>query len=92
MSDKIKNLTMVRGEQDTEVSEHGTISMGPDGVKRYRILTIASGLHLELRHGMKLTGRAPSCFTIARKEFGLKGNKEKIYQAFCEMHGLTPKP
>lgn len=90
MSD-IKSLVMERGKADTVVHPGGGVSMGPDGVKMYRILTIKSGMELEMK-GIRLTRKAPSCFTIARKEFGLKGNKRKLYEQFCRMHGLEPKP
>lgn len=90
MSD-IKSLVVERGRADTKVSEHGSISMGPDGVKLYRLLTIKSGMELEFK-GIRLTRKAPSCFTIVRREFGLKGNKRKLYEQFCEMHGFEAKP
>jgi len=30
--------------------------------------------------GMRLTAKAPSCFSIAKREFGLKGNKAKVLE------------
>lgn len=87
MSDDIKSITVEKGRRDITNHEGGGVSMGPDGVKLYRLLMIKQGMKLELK-GIRLTRKAPSCFTIARKEFGLKGNKEKILQDFCTMHGL----
>lgn len=57
---------------------------GPAGVNIMRMRTILSGLRLEMT-GMRLTRKAPSCFSIARKEYGLKGNKEKILAAFTAL-------
>lgn len=60
-----------------EVSKSAVIFSGPDGVRLFRLATIVRGMKLEMV-GMRLTAKAPSCFTIARREFGLKGNKTKI--------------
>jgi len=62
----------------------------------FRIRMIRMGLEMELR-GMRLTGKAPPCFTIIRREFGIKakrgpGGKRAAYVAFCDMFGFTPKP
>lgn len=81
------NKTMERAAADTRVESTGTITMGPDGFAGYRILTIKMGMELEMK-GERLTRGAPSCFTIARREFGLRGNKPAIYRVFCAMHGL----
>lgn len=84
----IKNVIVERGKLDVEVSNNGTITMGSDGVKLYRLLIIKAGMEFEMKTGMRLTGKAPSSFTIVRKEFGLKGNKQKLYSQFCEIHGF----
>lgn len=85
---KITNLAVQRGIAASETHEGGSMTFhGPDGVNLYRLITIKHGLRAELK-GMRLTRRGPSCFTIARKEFGLKGNKEKIYADFCDLHGF----
>jgi len=60
-----------------EVSKSAVIFSGADGVRLFRLATIVRGMKLEMV-GMRLTAKAPSCFTIARREFGLKGNKTKI--------------
>lgn len=93
MSDKkISNITVEKGIKDTTSDEYGSISMGPDGVKLYRLLMIKSGMESEHIRGMRLTRKVPSCFTIVKKEFGLKGNKLKVYQTFCAMHGFDVHP
>lgn len=55
------------------------------GIPYFRMAMILSGMQFELKTGMKLTGKAPSCFTIARREFGLKGNKEKLIEQFAKL-------
>lgn len=60
-----------------EVSKSAVVFDGADGVRLFRLGTIVRGMKLELL-GMRLTAKAPSCFTIARREFGLRGSKEKI--------------
>lgn len=90
MSD-IKSLVVERGRADIHVTNSGSTFIGPDGVKLYRLLTIKHGMEIEFR-GFRLTRKAPSCFTIVRREFGLKGNKRKLYEQFCNMHGFEAKP
>lgn len=61
------------------VLKSGTIAAtGKKAVNIFRLATIVQGMKFEMKTGMKLTSRAPSCFTIARREFGLKGNKDKL--------------
>lgn len=59
-----------------------------------RILTIKFGLETEIRTNgrMRLSAKIPKCTTIVRREFGLKGNRRKLYKQFCELQGLEPKP
>jgi hypothetical protein len=48
-----------------------------------RLKMIRQGLCLEIRcPGMRLTGKAPKCSTILRKEFGLKGKPVKLLAQF----------
>jgi hypothetical protein len=42
---------------------------------------LLQGMKTELNTGMKLT-RGPSCFTRVKKEYGLKGSKEKLIEQF----------
>ena len=51
---------------------------GSEAIEVYRIATIISGMKLEML-GMRLSRKAPSCFTIARKQYGLKGNKASLF-------------
>ena len=54
---------------------------GPQAVDFFRMNTLLSGMRFELKTGMKLT-RGPSCFTLVKKEYGLKGNKQKLIEQF----------
>lgn len=58
-----------------------------------RCLMIKQGMEWEIRiPGGKLTAKAPSCFTIARQEFGIHGrDKVKAYKDYCKLVGLVPK-
>ena len=51
----------------------------------YRAQTILRGLYMEAKHNMRLTAKAPTCYSLAKKEFGLKGNKAKVYEDLAEM-------
>lgn len=63
----------------------------PEQISEFRLQTIRRGLELELV-GMRLTRKAPSCFSIIKKEFGIKGrDKHKSYREFCEKFGFEPK-
>lgn len=55
-------------------NSHLDIPTGP-----IRLKTIRQGLKLEIKvPGMRLTGKAPKCSTILRKEFGLKGTPRRL--------------
>lgn len=48
----------------------------PKQIALARLATLKSGLKLEMR-GLKLS-RGTSCYSILRKEYGFKGNREKV--------------
>jgi len=54
---------------------------GPQAVDFFRMNALLSGMKFELKTGMKLT-RGPSSFTFVKKEYGLKGNKQKLIDQF----------
>ena len=64
-----------------EVGEGGTSYVGETAVDLYRMQTLARGLRMELR-GMRLTRKAPTCYSIIKREYGLKGNKQKVLDQF----------
>jgi hypothetical protein len=55
----------------------------PDHIKHFRQLTLLKGLKLELA-GLKLS-RGPSCYSIIKREFGLRGNRQSVYNQFSKM-------
>jgi len=67
--------------------ENGTLQAvdGPDHMGLLRMVTVAKGLHLEITTGMRLTSRAPKCSTIARRDYGLRGKPEKLYQGMLAL-------
>lgn len=74
----------------------GGVTLTGEGITLFQLLTIARGLKLE-RLGMKLT-RGPSCLSIAKKQFGFKGSREKVYaqvlakiKEIQESEGITPE-
>lgn len=87
---KVGSLLVEKGRRQIHQHAGGTTIDGPDGIALYRLLTIKMGLKLEMS-GIRLTSarKAPSCYTIIRKEFGIRGrDKAKAYSEFCAMHGL----
>ena len=51
----------------------------PDQIQAYRMLTLLSGLKLEVR-GLRTSGR--SCYQIIKQEFGLTGNRRQVLEAY----------
>lgn len=54
-----------------------------DDIHIFRYLTLRKGLQLELK-GMQMS-KGRSCYTIIKKEFGLKGNKQNVLNQFTEI-------
>ena len=52
----------------------------PEQIDMYRQRVLLKGLKLELI-GMKLS-RGQSCYSIIKQEYGLKGNKQSVYDQF----------
>lgn len=55
----------------------------PEHIKHFRHLALLKGLQVELA-GLKL-GRGPSCYSIIKREFGLRGNRQTVYDQFSKM-------
>jgi hypothetical protein len=64
---------------------HSILIQGPDAIAMLRLMYMVKGLLLEARTGMRLTRKAPSCYSLAKNEFGLKGNKEKVLAQLVEI-------
>lgn len=58
----------------------------PEKICAYRELMIYSGLKFEINTNgkMRLT-RNISCYALAKREYGLKGNREKVLAALKEI-------
>jgi len=52
----------------------------PEQINMYRQRVLLKGLKLELI-GMKLS-RGRTCYSIIKQEYGLKGNKQSVYDQF----------
>jgi hypothetical protein len=61
-----------------EVTAGGTMVTGK-GIGLYRLLAMRSALGLQLKTGMKLS-RGLSAYSMAKREFGLKGNIQRVYE------------
>lgn len=53
---------------------------------------IARGIVGQILFNMVPTAKASTPYAIAKKEYGLKGNKVKVYMQFCEMTEQKPDP
>ena len=51
----------------------------PAQINGLRAICLMRGLELEMKTGMRLTSKAPSAFTIVKRELGFKGSKHKVY-------------
>ena len=51
----------------------------PAQISGLRAICLMRGLELEMKTGMRLTNKAPSAFTIVKRELGFKGSKHKVY-------------
>lgn len=52
----------------------------PEKIQGYRLIVLASALKLETKGLYASRGR--SAYTIIKKEFGLKGSKERVLEQF----------
>jgi hypothetical protein len=55
---------------------------GKENIQAYRMKVLKGALKLELL-GMK--GRGKSAYSIIKSEFGLKGNKQKVFDQFEQL-------
>lgn len=63
----------------------------PAQINALRAHTIRIGLESEIRGGLRLTRKAPSCYSIVKRELGFKGNKVRVYAQYVlwmEQQGL----
>lgn len=67
--------------------ENGTLQSvdGPEHMGLLRMVMVARGLRMEIDTGMRMTRKAPKCSTIARRDYGLKGRPEKLYDGMLAL-------
>lgn len=58
------------------MTNQAIVITGEENIKNVRILTLRSMLKLEL---IGMARRGASAYSIVKKEFGFKGNKQKVY-------------
>ena len=84
MAKKMTELTGAGVNKGIEKGAYGALMITGDGIDFYKLLLIKQALKLQM-HGMKLSSRLPSGTTLARKQLGLKGNKESLLRQVEEM-------
>mgnify|MGYP003995479489 FL=1 len=70
------------------------ITLTGEQIDTYRAQMILNGLYMEVKHNMRLTAKAPTCYSLAKKEYGLKGNKASVYNQLAQLfieHGIVTK-
>ena len=75
----------------TTTHNYGHAISTPAQINALRAHTLRIGLQSEIQHNMRLTGKAPSCYSIIKKELGFKGGKCKVYAQYLlwmEQQGL----
>jgi hypothetical protein len=63
------------------IGEAGTAYVGKEAIDLYRMATLLHGLNLEMV-GLRLTNKAPTCYSIIKREYGFKGNRAKVLAQF----------
>jgi hypothetical protein len=70
-------------------TQNGVMLDQPWQIQSFRLITLLSGIRAELK-GFRLT-RGRTCYSMVKQEFGLKGNKQKVYDQFEDLlleHGV----
>lgn len=73
------------------MSTTATVLTTSQQINALRAHTLRIGLAGEIRSGMKLTNKHPSCYSIIKRELGFKGGKCKVYAQYLlwmEQNGL----
>ena len=79
MAINIDDYRLVATNPETGPFEGGASVVGKQDVNTLREMMLLRGLLFEAEHpGMRLTGKAPKCTTIVRREYGFKGNHQKL--------------
>tara|TARA_B100000131_G_scaffold297088_1_gene315519 strand:- start:33 stop:239 length:207 start_codon:yes stop_codon:yes gene_type:complete len=60
-----------------------TIITGKENIKKVRMMVLRSALQLEI-NGFRMT-RGKTAYSIIKKEYGLKGSRQKVYDQFTKL-------
>ena len=61
----------------------GTMITGARDIQLFALIQLRSALKFELKTGMKIN--RVSALATAKKRFGLKGSKQKVYDQLCKI-------
>ena len=65
------------------MSTNDIVLSTPEQINALRAHTLRIGLASEIRgRGMRLTNKAPTCYSIIKRELGFKGSKMKVYAKY----------
>jgi hypothetical protein len=67
------------------------IANTPEEIQAYRMLSLKGALKLEL---LGFKRRGPSVFSIVKREFGLRGNRQAVFDQYVQLlrdRGILPK-
>ena len=65
------------------MSDKALIIDTPDAIRSFRLKTLLRGMQLE-KTGLKLS-RGASCLSIVKREFGFKGNRDKVIASLTNL-------
>ena len=60
-----------------------SIIEGKENILEFRLMVLHSALKLEVQTGMRMS-RGRSAYSIVKKEYGFKGNKQRVLDQFEE--------
>jgi hypothetical protein len=63
-----------------------TVIDTPEGIRMFHLLQLKYCMKLQMQTGLRHS--QGSVFNLVKKKFGLRGNHEKVYKAFCKQHSL----
>jgi hypothetical protein len=56
---------------------------GKENMLEFRLMLLHSALEFEVKTGMRMS-RGPSAYSIVKKEYGFRGNKQRVLDQFEE--------
>lgn len=77
MAHDLNDIDGAEVNDGTSVGSSGSISLTGAGVDFYRLLSLRQALKLH-KAGIRISSRMPAATTIARKQFGLRGNVDSL--------------